>query len=151
MPPKEAFSKAKTAALRALEIDDTLAEAHTSLAHVHMHGYEWQSAGWEFRRAIELNPNYATAHHWHAYYLMMLGRVDEAWFRPVTHELSLLRGADLADAQGDVAGAAVAFVGAHPALFLGAAIRVDQVQDQFLAGVQVGRRMVVVRSGRPEG
>jgi Tfp pilus assembly protein PilF len=43
-----------------------------------MHAYEWESAGREFRRAIELNPNYATARHWHAYYLMMSGRADEA-------------------------------------------------------------------------
>jgi DNA-binding SARP family transcriptional activator len=78
IPPKEAFSNARAAALRALELDDSLAEAHTSLAHVHMHAYEWQSAGGEFRRAIELNPNYATARHWHAYYLMMFGRTDEA-------------------------------------------------------------------------
>ncbi|MCA1817784.1 MAG: hypothetical protein LC746_15585, partial [Acidobacteria bacterium] len=78
IPPKEAFSKARAAAASALEIDDSLAEAHTSLAHVHMHGYEWRSAGREFRRAIELNPNYATAHHWHSYYLIMFGRADEA-------------------------------------------------------------------------
>lgn len=78
IPPREAFSKAKAAAMRALEIDDALAEAHTSLAHVHMHDYEWPGAGSEFRRALELNPNYATAHHWHAYYLMMTGRAGEA-------------------------------------------------------------------------
>jgi DNA-binding SARP family transcriptional activator/TolB-like protein len=78
LPPKEAFSKSKSAAMRALEIDDTLAEAHTSLAHVHMHGYEWLKAETEFSRAIELNPNYATAHHWYAYYQIMSGRVDKA-------------------------------------------------------------------------
>jgi len=79
IPPREAFSKAKAAAMKALEIDDYLAEAHTSLAHVHMHGYEWPSAGSEFRRALKLNPNYATAHHWHAYHLIMTGRADEAF------------------------------------------------------------------------
>jgi DNA-binding SARP family transcriptional activator len=78
IPPKEAFSKAKTAALRALEIDDTLAEVHTSLAHLHMHDYEWPSAEREFKRAIELNPNSAVVHDWYAFYLIMFGRVDEA-------------------------------------------------------------------------
>lgn len=76
--PREAFSKAKTAALRALELDDKLAEAHTSLAHVHMHDYDWPSARREFKRAIELNSNYATTRHWYAYYLTMTGRVGEA-------------------------------------------------------------------------
>ncbi|MEP6912275.1 MAG: BTAD domain-containing putative transcriptional regulator [bacterium] len=78
LPPREAFSQAKIAAVRALEIDGTLAEAHTSLAHLHMHGYEWLEAEREFKCANELNPNYATTHHWYAYLLLMVGRVDEA-------------------------------------------------------------------------
>jgi len=78
MAPSEAFSKARSAAGRALEIDSTLGEAHASMAHIHMHAYEWPAAEREFKLAIGLSPNLATAHHWYAYYLMMFGRVDEA-------------------------------------------------------------------------
>jgi TolB-like protein/Tfp pilus assembly protein PilF len=79
MPPKEAFPKAKAAALKALQIDDTLAEAHTSLAGV-MQAYEWKwdQAEKEFKRAIALNPGYATAHQWYALMLSLLGRHPEA-------------------------------------------------------------------------
>jgi TolB-like protein len=78
IPPRQAFAKSKAAALKALEMDEHLAEAHTSLAHVHMHDYEWPSAGREFRRALKLNPNYPMAHHWYSYYLIMTGQPDEA-------------------------------------------------------------------------
>jgi tetratricopeptide (TPR) repeat protein len=78
MPSKEAFFKGKIAATKALEIDGALAEAHTSLAHFHLHDYKWSEAELEFKRAFELNPNYATAHHWYAYCLLMVGRPDEA-------------------------------------------------------------------------
>src|SRR5882724_3371051 len=68
--PKEAFPKAKRAALKALAIDNTLAEAHNALAYA-LFEYYWDFAGAEkeFRRAIELNPNYATARHWYSEYL----------------------------------------------------------------------------------
>src|ERR1700682_1662865 len=71
--------RAKEAALAALRLDDSLAEAHTSLAFVEMH-YEWKfaEAEREFRRAIQLNPNYATAHQWYAFDLAAMGRLDEA-------------------------------------------------------------------------
>jgi len=78
MPPRMAFSKAKTAVLKALRIDSELAEAHNSLAHLHMHDYEWSEAGREFRHALELNPNYATTYDWHAFYLSFVGQPDEA-------------------------------------------------------------------------
>jgi len=78
MPPKEANSRAKEAALKALEIDDKLAEAHTSLAAVKWNYWEWKDSENGFKRAIELNPGYATAHHWYAYYLMLVGRHDES-------------------------------------------------------------------------
>ena len=62
--PREAFPKAKAAASKAIELDDSLAEAHTSLANA-LFNYDWNlsEATREFQRAIELNPNYATAHH----------------------------------------------------------------------------------------
>jgi tetratricopeptide (TPR) repeat protein len=79
MTPKEAFPKAKAAAIKALELDSALGEAHNSLAFV-LDGFDWDfdAAGKEFRRAIELNPGYATAHHWYAWHLSLLGRCDEA-------------------------------------------------------------------------
>src|SRR6266478_1849835 len=71
--------QARAAALRALELDERLAEAHTALALiVQNHDWDWQTAGKEYRRAIELNPNYATAHHWYAEHLMWRGRFGEA-------------------------------------------------------------------------
>ena len=77
--PKEAFPKAKRAALKALAIDNTLGEAHNALAYA-LFEYYWDFAGAEkeFRRAIELNPNYATARHWHSEYLSATGRHPEA-------------------------------------------------------------------------
>jgi len=70
--------KAKTAALKALEIDDGFAEAHVSLAWVRFnYDWDWPGAEKEFKRAIELNPGYATAHHWYSIHLATLGRSDE--------------------------------------------------------------------------
>ncbi|HET8674624.1 MAG TPA: protein kinase [Blastocatellia bacterium] len=77
IPPAESRQKAKAAAMRALEIDDTLAEAHTSLAAVHEYDWNWAEAEREYRRAIEMNPNYATAHHWYAIFLGGRARFDE--------------------------------------------------------------------------
>jgi TolB-like protein/Tfp pilus assembly protein PilF len=79
MPPHEAMPKAKAAALKALEIDDTLAEPHVSLAHQqYYYDRDWVAAEREYKRAIELNPKYPTAPHWYAVYLMASGRFDEA-------------------------------------------------------------------------
>lgn len=78
-PPKEAMSKAKAAALRALEIDETLAEAHTSMGLVRYRlDWAWAAAEEEFKRAIELNQDYAPAHLWYGAYLKTVGRFDEA-------------------------------------------------------------------------
>jgi len=75
----EAMSKAKAAAIGALQLDDSLAEAHTSLAFVKMHyDWDWNGAEQEFRRAIALNPNYPTAHHWYSYDLTAMNRMPEA-------------------------------------------------------------------------
>lgn len=79
LPSQETMPKARSAAMRALELDDGLSEAHASLAYV-KHRYEWDFAGAEreFKRAIELNPKYPTAHQWYGWYLVSLGRFDEA-------------------------------------------------------------------------
>ncbi len=79
LPPKEAMPKASAAALKALQLDSSLAEAHASLALVKT-AYDWDyaAAESEFTQAIELNPNYATAHHWYAHYLVIKRRFPEA-------------------------------------------------------------------------
>ncbi|KKK78674.1 hypothetical protein LCGC14_2841190, partial [marine sediment metagenome] len=78
-PPKEAFPRAKAAALKALDIDETIAEAHTSLAFAYMYyDWAWAAAEHEFTRAIQLHPGYATTHHWYAEYLMAMGRTEDA-------------------------------------------------------------------------
>ncbi len=102
MTPKEAFPKAKAAAIKALELDSTLGEAHNSLAFV-LDGFDWDfsSAGREFQRAIELSPGYATAHHWYAWHLSLSGRFDDAIAEMKKAEyldpLSLIINADLAE------------------------------------------------------
>jgi tetratricopeptide (TPR) repeat protein len=79
VPAKEAFTKAREAAEKALQLDDTLAEAHNALAAVKAdYDWDWPGAEREFRRAIELNPGYATAHQWYAEMLSELGRHEEA-------------------------------------------------------------------------
>jgi TolB-like protein/DNA-binding winged helix-turn-helix (wHTH) protein/Flp pilus assembly protein TadD len=105
MTPKEAFPEAKAAAIKALELDSTLGEAHNSLAFV-LDGFDWDldAGGKEFRRAIELNPGYATAHHWYAWHLSLLGRFDDAIAEMRKAEsldpLSLIINADLAELLG---------------------------------------------------
>ncbi|HJQ67164.1 MAG TPA: protein kinase [Gemmatimonadales bacterium] len=79
VPVAEGFARAKAAATRALELDETLAEAHASLAwSLFIHEWDWAAADREFRRAIELDPRYASARQWHAFLLVTQGRLDEA-------------------------------------------------------------------------
>jgi TolB-like protein/DNA-binding winged helix-turn-helix (wHTH) protein/Tfp pilus assembly protein PilF len=102
MTPKEALPKAKAAASKALELDGTLGEAHTSLAFC-LDGFDWDfaRAGDEFERAIQLNPGYATAHHWYAWHLALMRRYDEAIVEMKKAQsvdpLSLVINADLAE------------------------------------------------------
>jgi TolB-like protein/DNA-binding winged helix-turn-helix (wHTH) protein/Flp pilus assembly protein TadD len=102
MTPKAALPKAKAAAIKALALDSSLGAAHNSLAFC-LDGFDWDfdSAGTEFRRAIELNPGYATAHHWYAWHLSLLGRNEEAIAEMRKAEsldpLSLIINADLAE------------------------------------------------------
>jgi serine/threonine protein kinase/tetratricopeptide (TPR) repeat protein len=77
-PASENLPKAKAFAERALQLDSSLAEAHTSLAYVYTLTWQWEQAEEEFRHAIKLNPNYPTAHHWYSLYLLDVGRNDEA-------------------------------------------------------------------------
>jgi len=79
LPADDAFSKARDYANRALELNDNLAEAHTSLAAVLMnYDWDWDAAEEQFRHAIHLNPNYATAHYWHSVLLQTKGRLQES-------------------------------------------------------------------------
>src|SRR5260370_38856164 len=76
-PPREAFPRAKSAARRALEIDDRQAEAHAALAWTsYVYDWDWQTAEREFKRALELNPRYAPAHIWYSHYLESVGRLE---------------------------------------------------------------------------
>ena len=79
LPPKQVMPQAKAAALEAVRLDDSLAEGHTSLANVKLN-YDWDLDGAEreFKKAIELNPRYATAHHWYAHYFLARGQTDQA-------------------------------------------------------------------------
>ena len=75
--PAEAMLKANAAALKAVEFDETLAEAHASLGYIRLHyDWNWPEAEKQFKRAIELNSRYATAHHWYSHYLMTMGQTE---------------------------------------------------------------------------
>ena len=79
LPPREGYTKAQAAATRAIALDEELAEAHTSLAFISVnYNWDFERAEREYKRAIELNPNYATAHHWYSLYLSQMGRSEEA-------------------------------------------------------------------------
>jgi TolB-like protein/DNA-binding winged helix-turn-helix (wHTH) protein len=102
LSPEDAFPKAKAAVTKALALDDNVAEAHTSLAFIlDLYDWDWESAEREYKRAIALNPGYATAHHWYAWHLIVMGRNSEgiAELRKAgsLDPLSLIISADLAD------------------------------------------------------
>ena len=102
MASRQALPAAKAAAMRALELDSSLGEAHTSLGFA-LSGFDWEwaAAEQEFRRAIDLTPGYATAHHWYAWHLSLMGRHGEAIaeMRKARNldPLSLIINADLAE------------------------------------------------------
>ena len=76
---REALSRARAAVEKALSLDDSLAEAHTAMAAIQAELRDYERADWEFRRAIELNPGYATAHHWYSTQLLLdQGKIDQA-------------------------------------------------------------------------
>ena len=76
--PVDSLSRARQFAKRAIELDDSLGEAHASLAYVNLYSWNWAESEREFLRAIELSPDYANAHKWYYEYLIAQGRVDEA-------------------------------------------------------------------------
>lgn len=90
--PNEAMTKAKAAAMMALKLDDTLAEAHAALGFIrYRFDWDWETAESEYRRAIELSPNYAKAHYWLSICLRTMGRLDEALAEvKLAHELDPL-------------------------------------------------------------
>ena len=79
LSPEEGAARAKAAALKALASDDTLGEAHASLAIVYLQSdWDFPAAEKEFKKAVELNPNYGPAHHWYSHLLLSMGRFDES-------------------------------------------------------------------------
>jgi TolB-like protein/DNA-binding winged helix-turn-helix (wHTH) protein/Flp pilus assembly protein TadD len=103
LSPQEAFGQARAAASKALTLDDSLGEAHTSLAFaLDLYGWDWQAAEKEYEQAIKLSPSYSTLHLWYAWHLMVVGRTSEGILELRKAEsldpLSLIVGADLADA-----------------------------------------------------
>ena len=122
IPPKEAFLKAKAAARKALEIDNTLGEAYVSLAHIRLHDWDWSGLEEEFKHAIELNPGHAIAYLWYSEYLMVVGRSEEA--------IAIARQAQEVDPLSPVINSAVA-----NALYC--ARKYDQAIKHLLAGLEV--------------
>jgi TolB-like protein/DNA-binding winged helix-turn-helix (wHTH) protein/tetratricopeptide (TPR) repeat protein len=103
LSPQDASAQSHAAALKAVSLDDSSAQAHTSLAlSLDLYGWEWDAAEKEYERALQLNPGYATAHQWYAWHLLVTGRTNEGLFELRTaysrDPLSLIISADLADA-----------------------------------------------------
>jgi len=79
LPPIDAMAKAQAAAVKALELDNRLAEAHTTLAYrTTHHDWDWATAEAQFKTAFDLNPNYAVCHHWYSHFLTAVGRTEES-------------------------------------------------------------------------
>jgi TolB-like protein/DNA-binding winged helix-turn-helix (wHTH) protein/Flp pilus assembly protein TadD len=103
LPPLDAFPKATAAAAKALALDNSLGEAHASLAFaLDLYGWDWDAAETQYKQAIQLDPSYATAHQWYSWHLFMVGRDDDALFELRKAEsldpLSIIIKADVADA-----------------------------------------------------
>ena len=103
LSPQVAFPKATAAATKALALDDSLGEAHASLAFAFdLYGWDWEAAETEYKQAIKLNPGYATAHQWYSWHLLMMGRNSDGMLElrkaQSLDPLSLIISADIADA-----------------------------------------------------
>jgi tetratricopeptide (TPR) repeat protein len=91
LPARETFQQARTAVLKALEIDAALGEGYATLAHVRLHDWDWTDLDADFQRALEVNPSHAFAYYWYGEYLMTMGRVDESIAMvKVAHEMDPL-------------------------------------------------------------
>ncbi|HEY6066896.1 MAG TPA: protein kinase [Thermoanaerobaculia bacterium] len=156
LPPREAYPKAKAAARKALEIDDGLAEAHTSLAYARLVSWEWEEAEEEFRRAIQRNPEYAQAHHFYGFQLASRGRSEEALaeFRHALEidPLSLITNADYGwayycahryDEAIEQLGKTIEMDARFPQtyLWLGLACQAKGLADQSIAAFEEGIRL----------
>jgi TolB-like protein/DNA-binding winged helix-turn-helix (wHTH) protein/Flp pilus assembly protein TadD len=102
LPPLDAFPKATAAAAKALALDNSLGEAHASLAFaLDLYGWDWDAAETQYKQAIQLAPGYATAHQWYSWHLFMIGRDDDAILElrraKSLDPLSLIISADVAD------------------------------------------------------
>jgi adenylate cyclase len=130
--PHEAYPKAKELALKALEMDDTLAEAHDALATVMQnYNYDWSGAETEYRRAIKLNPNYPVAHFHYSMHLGCLGRFEES--------LREAREGQIRDPMSGVINAGVAFA-------LACARQFDSCVEQSLTAIDVDPQMTFTYS-----
>jgi TolB-like protein/Flp pilus assembly protein TadD len=103
LSPREAFTQAEAAATKALGLDESLGEAHASLAYaLDLYAWNWAAAETEYKRAIQLNPGYPTAHQWYSWHLLMMGRnregIRELRKAESLDPLSLIISADIADA-----------------------------------------------------
>jgi tetratricopeptide (TPR) repeat protein len=127
LAPEEAFPRARDAALRALELDATLAPAHATLGYVALyHEWNWERAEAEFRRAIELDPGYSTAHQWYGNYLTAMGRFADA-------EAAMRRAMEL-DPLSLIANAALGWVyyyGGEPARAIEQLRRTHELDSEF--------------------
>ena len=144
LTPTEAFPKATAAVNKALEIDDTLAEAHATLAHIKFqYDRDWTGAEREFKRSIALNANYASAHHWYALCLMWMGRLDEA-----LDEIKRARELDPLSLAINANVGFVLAVGRHYDQAIGQLLKTLEMEPNFaLAHSRLGQAYLL--SGRP--
>jgi TolB-like protein/DNA-binding winged helix-turn-helix (wHTH) protein/Flp pilus assembly protein TadD len=134
LAPQEAAPRAREAASRAVYLDPALSEAHTSLAFaLDMSSRDWNGAEREFRRALDLNPGYATAHHWYGYHLMMVGRDNEG--------IAELKRAESLDPLSLIISAGVADV-----LFIGH--RFDEAMRQLQKTLEMDRNFAMAHCQR---
>jgi serine/threonine protein kinase/Tol biopolymer transport system component/tetratricopeptide (TPR) repeat protein len=133
LPPAECFAAAKDAAIKALKLDPTLAEAHNSLAFATWtHDRDWNAAERGFERAIQLNPDYATAHQWYSYMASTRGRHDEA--------IERIERAQRLDPLSPVLGATAAFVYYNAGLF-------DRGIEELKRAARIDPRQYMVQQG----
>ncbi len=144
LPPAEGMPKAEAAARRALELDPSLAEAHTSLGNIQMwYDWDWKGAEESFLRAVELNPSYAVARHYYGILLVFLGRFDEA-----TAQLEKARQLDPLSLNVEVTAVWPLFYGRRYDQAI-AALRRTVAADSSFLGAQLTLAMAYLAQGEP--